>query len=352
MQDATVTFPSAEESLLPMLQPTFSPQLLSNQANLLQLPSSQATLSQLLSNLATQPHLSHQTTLPQHITHPPTSGQLLFNQANLLQLLFNQATPPQLLPPLSHLRSHPATLPMLFSNQATLPHHHQSNLPQLFFNQPPPTWSQLVPRSGRLLSPEAQEEAITDLENQITALEEKINVVREQSNNGLVDQNQKRNALEENLEMKIQALDQKTSQHSAHCGYQLGSESLKTPVVLADSAIPYSILMVDTGVSSLDPATGIWTAGLDGTYQVSWSLSSGIEKGKFNLVVLAKDGKRVGETEHFSGSLYNTVGELWDQGGRSLVLGLKRGQTLELRARKVDSVYKIIFCVSLLHADQ
>ena len=146
--------------------------------------------------------------------------------------------------------------------------------------------------------------------------------------------------------MKIQALDQKTSQHSAHCGYQLGSESLKTPVVLADSAIPYSILMVDTGVSSLDPATGIWTAGLDGTYQVSWSLSAGIEKGKFNLVVLAKDGKRVGETEHFSGSLYNTVGELWDQGGgawswgsegaRPSSSGLRTGRTLSTRSPTVS----------------
>ena len=226
----------------------------------------------------------------------------------------------------------------------------------------------------------AQEEAIKDLED-------KISLLQDQGISGLKAQDSKTKVLEEKInqlsahltrslqaqqgsknqesdikdlkkkvaaqELALLALEQKTRQHSAHCGYQLGAESTRSSFPRAGSTIPYSGLLVDTGVSSLDIATGVWTAGLDGVYQISWSLSAGIESGEFSLVYLARDGARIRESDHFSGSLQSEVGELWDQGGRSLVLGLRRGQTLELRTQdRKDSVYKVTFCVTLLHADQ
>ena len=225
----------------------------------------------------------------------------------------------------------------------------------------------------------AQKEAIKDLEDKISllqdqgisglraqdaktkALEEKINQVSAfltrslQAQKGSTNKNADIEDLKKTVaaqELAILALEHKTRQHSAHCGFQLGAESTRSSFPRAGSTIPYSGLLVDTGVSSLDPATGVWTAGLDGLYQISWSLSAGIESGQFNLVYLARDGARVRESDHFSGSLQSDIGELWDQGGRSLVLGLRRGQTLDLRTQdRKDSVYKVTFCVILLHAD-
>ena len=84
------------------------------------------------------------------------------------------------------------------------------------------------------------------------------------------------------------------------------------------------------------------------------------------------------KTEHYSGSFGQTSVETWDQGGVNLVsplslppplipsppnnhrchlcnvqvLSLPLGSTLELRTGDVtDSISKVTFCVTLVHAD-
>ena len=152
-------------------------------------------------------------------------------------------------------------------------------------------------------------------------------------------------------EAKTKALENQINLHSAHCGYQKGSFATKTSFPRAGSTIPYSSLLVDTGVSHLDIATGVWTAGVSGIYSISWSLSSGLEGGEDTAIFLYRDGEVMAETEHYSASFTDSSVETWDQGGVNMVLALTSGQTLELRTGDpTDSVLKVTFCVTLVHA--
>ena len=152
-------------------------------------------------------------------------------------------------------------------------------------------------------------------------------------------------------EAKTKALEYQINLHSAHCGYQAGAAATLSTFSRAGSTIPYSRLLVDSGVSSLDTQTGVWTAGVSGIYQISWSLSTGLEAGEDTSVYLYRDGEVMAESEHYSASFSDSSVETWDQGGGDMVLSLTSGQTLELRTGDLaDTVYKVTFCVTLVHA--
>ena len=77
--------------------------------------------------------------------------------------------------------------------------------------------------------------------------------------------------------------------------------------------------------ASLDISTGIFTAGYPGVYTVTWSLNVWWGGGDHRTYIdLLKNGKEIQEAEHESSGAAN------EQGGRTLILHLDRGDTLAL----------------------
>ena len=52
------------------------------------------------------------------------------------------------------------------------------------------------------------------------------------------------------------------------------------------SQISYDRLITEDGNSTLDKNTGLWTAGVSGVYQVSWSLENSPDRGENNMIYL------------------------------------------------------------------
>jgi len=109
--------------------------------------------------------------------------------------------------------------------------------------------------------------------------------------------------------------------------------------------------MVDIGRSKMDTQTGVWTAGLDGLYAVSWSMK--LEREGPHEVFLKKNDCRI------SGTVFDmshppptmTHGQRFqdNMNSRSLVLDLKEGDTLALEVTtKNGQIRNTIFSVHLL----
>jgi len=118
-----------------------------------------------------------------------------------------------------------------------------------------------------------------------------------------------------------------------------------------EEVIPYQKLLIhSTNIagSSLDKDTGVFTNAHPGAYTVTWSLYSHDEAGDHLLgVYLRKNGKVMEESRHWS---YYTgpSGHVKDQGGRTLIISLDEGETLDLFCSNCDAgVDDVTFCVSL-----
>jgi len=135
------------------------------------------------------------------------------------------------------------------------------------------------------------------------------------------------------------------------CGAQSRwSTSLAT---ISYETLLYSSTNVD-GPHGLDTSTGVFTAGFPGTYTVTWSLSIYDNAGDYYVYIyLRKNGATMDESLH-SSQHYTTDGSSWvrDQGGRTLVLHLGRGDTLDLYCQDCAAIISYTtFCVSLSQAD-
>jgi len=114
----------------------------------------------------------------------------------------------------------------------------------------------------------------------------------------------------------------------------------------------YSSTNVD-GPHGLDISTGVFTAGYPGTYIATWSLATG-EFGVGDHAVniyLRKNGATIRESK-FETVYQGSSGKVHNQGGRTLVLHLGRGETLDLNCEDCHgAIGYISFCVSLSQAD-
>jgi len=141
---------------------------------------------------------------------------------------------------------------------------------------------------------------------------------------------------------RIEQSVEKLSTKSAHCGYQNRWTS-------ADSVITFNTVEVLGGVGSLVTGTGVYTAQAAGVYQVAWSVLNYLDSGKENWIYLHRNGRqKVDESEHFSS---NDGGNklIREQGGRTMLVNLQSGETLNLRTDKFDGdAWKISFCVNLV----
>ena len=115
-------------------------------------------------------------------------------------------------------------------------------------------------------------------------------------------------------------------------------------------AVSYSSTNIEG--SSLDKFTGVYTSGLPGTYTVTWSLVSSNNPGdRHTWVMLRKNGRKVYESATVSGT-EGSMGEVKDQGGRTLYVHMDRGDTLDLFCDDCSAgIGHVSFCVSLSQAD-
>merc|ERR1711892_154200 len=115
--------------------------------------------------------------------------------------------------------------------------------------------------------------------------------------------------------------------------------------------IPYDSLLyssTNTEGGGLDIATGVFTSPWPGSYTVTWSLTA--DDGYTDSLVriyLRQNGQKITESVHYS-YYSGPSGYVRDQGGRTLVLHLDMGDTLDLYCADCSAnIYWTTFCVSL-----
>merc|ERR1719317_788540 len=119
--------------------------------------------------------------------------------------------------------------------------------------------------------------------------------------------------------------------------------------------IPYTSLLyssTNTEGGGLDITTGVFTAPWGGSYTVYWDTSAKLDHGKFINVFLQKNEIDIKESYHHS--LYNNgpSGIVYDQGGRTMVVYLALGDTLQLfKSGGAGEISYTTFCVSLTTFD-
>jgi len=118
--------------------------------------------------------------------------------------------------------------------------------------------------------------------------------------------------------------------------------------------IPYTSLLyssTNTEGGGLDISTGVFTAPHGGSYTVYWDTSAELDSGEDVKIYLQKNGEIIEESEHYS-SYTGPSGWVYDQGGRTIIVYLGEGDTLQLyRSASSGQIWRTTFCVSLTTPD-
>merc|ERR1712215_50671 len=158
--------------------------------------------------------------------------------------------------------------------------------------------------------------------------------------------NMKVEHLEQDMMLKdtmIRKLERDVSYHTFFCAYQYETDRVSQKISyerLVDSST-----YVDG--ADMDIVTGVFTSGLGGMFTVTWSVLSRNEPEDQDMFIyLRKNGAII--TESRLHSLYRGASGWTDEnGGRTLVLNLDRGDTLDLWCEDCSAgVYDITFCIT------
>merc|ERR1712215_12337 len=129
------------------------------------------------------------------------------------------------------------------------------------------------------------------------------------------------------------------------CGYK-DLTAIHSATITYDSLLYSSTNIPDD--ATMDVETGIFTSGWGGTYTVTWSLYDHGNSKQRVALYLRKNEEMIPESQYFS--INSPSG--YDQGGRSLLLRLERGETLDLWCKDCSAqAMKIIFCVTMSSFD-
>merc|ERR1712212_681012 len=127
-------------------------------------------------------------------------------------------------------------------------------------------------------------------------------------------------------------------------------------VISASSGtIPYTSLLYSSTNQEdggLDISTGVFTAPHGGSYTVSWDAQARLNRWEGVYIYLQKNGATIEESLHNSYYGDNIDDHMNEQGGRTLVVHLDLGDTLQLYKSDGDGdIAKTTFCVSLTTFD-
>jgi len=118
--------------------------------------------------------------------------------------------------------------------------------------------------------------------------------------------------------------------------------------------IPYTSLLyssTNTEGGGLDITTGVFTAPHGGSYTVYWDTIAALNSGEDVQIVLQKNEETIDESRQDS-QYTGPSGSVRDQGGRTMVVYLAMGDTLQLyRDYGNGSIVRTTFCVSLTTFD-
>merc|ERR1712179_230760 len=114
--------------------------------------------------------------------------------------------------------------------------------------------------------------------------------------------------------------------------------------------IPYTSLLyssTNTEGGGLDITTGVFTAPWGGSYTVSWDTLAILDYGEYVNIFLQKNGENIEESRH--NSYYESNERVQEQGGRTMVVYLAMGDTLQLYRDSYNTgeIRYTTFCVSL-----
>merc|ERR1711892_356421 len=120
---------------------------------------------------------------------------------------------------------------------------------------------------------------------------------------------------------------------------------------ITSQTIPYNRLLyssTNTEGGGLDIARGVFTCPWPGSYTVTWSLAADDDAGDHSVVIyLRQNGQKIEESRHYS-DYSGPSGQATNQGGRTLVLHLDMGDTLDLYCDNCSAyIYRTTFCESL-----
>merc|ERR1711915_347812 len=109
----------------------------------------------------------------------------------------------------------------------------------------------------------------------------------------------------------------------------------------------------NTEEGGLDLNTGVYTAPWPGTYSITYSLENGNDPGENTVEIhLHKNGHSLGDATRYDSYYYGSSGIVYDQGGRTAILHLERGETVALYCDDCSAwVFDILFCVQLEEPD-
>ena len=132
------------------------------------------------------------------------------------------------------------------------------------------------------------------------------------------------------------------------CGYS--SNSKATSQIISYTKLLYSSTNVEG--AGLDISLGVFTSGHPGTYTATWSLSAWNDAGDSRVFIyLRKNGTNIEESQHYT-HYTGASGVADDVGGRTLIVHLGRGDTLDLFCDDCSAYVNFItFCVTLSQAD-
>jgi len=130
------------------------------------------------------------------------------------------------------------------------------------------------------------------------------------------------------------------------CAYHDGTR-IKSKTITYDKLLLSSSNLGQLG-EGLNIKTGLFTAPATGDYMVTYSLWTGLDNGDSRVYIfIMKKGVKIGESQHQS-AYSGSSGFVIDQGGRSIIIHLAKGETTSLYCQDCSAnVYDITFCVSL-----
>ena len=138
--------------------------------------------------------------------------------------------------------------------------------------------------------------------------------------------------------------------------FACGAHSNSAGLSITSQAISYTTLLYSSSNvagAGLDISTGVFTAGHPGSYTATWSLYSDDDHGDSQVYIhLRKNMVSIQESYHVSYYIGPDQSGVADQGGRTLVLHLDRGDTLDLYCEDCsEHIYYTTFCVALSQFD-
>merc|ERR1719312_2180585 len=198
---------------------------------------------------------------------------------------------------------------------------------------------------------EEMKEMMRDMNLRVSQAEEKLAITEDklaEALNGLAttknDILSNKNAIVINkneLESEISMI--RTPPHMHACGYMDSYNYVSGTITY--SSLLYSSTNTEGG--GLDISTGIFTSPYPGSYTVTWGLKAGVKYTQEVSIDLKHNGNSIEESRH--DSYYTGSDQLYEQGGRTIILHLDMGDTLALYKGpgSYSEVYSVTFCVSL-----